>query len=127
MGLANFEKKRLKQINAIDKQINEGLGQNLIAWLYKKTSLQKHINKVANDLDELPDLKATIDNLEALGDGIEDLIQRTNQAYEETSANLQSALAAPGSTQEFRKLRDKWVRIEKERQAFRKLHKLHNK
>ena len=126
MGLANFEKKRLKQINAIDKQVNEGLGANLIAWLYKKTSLQKHINKVADDLDELPELKATIDNLEALGDGIEDLIQRTDQAYKEASANLYSTTSMPGSTQEFRRLRDKWVQIEKDRLAFRKRYKLRN-
>jgi hypothetical protein len=64
MRLDEFESKQLKQINTLDKQLNEGLGigSTILNWLCG-SKFTKILNDVTNQEEDFPDNQAAIHDL----------------------------------------------------------------
>lgn len=90
MKLDDFEKRQLTQINKLDKQLNEGWGSNLIARFFSK-SIKKDLKKMQADIEDLPELKATLDSIERLGDDVEQTLARAKDAHKRGLMALQKS------------------------------------
>ena len=79
MKLNEFEDKQLRQINKLDKQLNEGSFGNALLRLMFGSKMKKAMKTAIKDQDDFPEYKAHMDALEA---NMEDLLASTKRAQE---------------------------------------------
>jgi hypothetical protein len=77
MRLDEFESKQLKQINTLDKQLNEGLGigSTILNWLFG-SKFKKILKDVTKEEEDFPEYQAALQDLYFNLDKLKDIHTR---------------------------------------------------
>ena len=76
MKLNEFEDKQIRQINKLDKQLNEGSFGNALLRLMFGSKFKKIMKKAVKQEDDFPEFQAHLSSMYKNMDELEDLIKR---------------------------------------------------
>ena len=76
MKLNEFEDKQIRQINKLDKQLNEGSFGNALLRLMFGSKFKKIMKTALEDQDDFPEFQAALSDIYASYDRMEDLAAR---------------------------------------------------
>ena len=76
MKLNEFEDKQIRQINKLDKQLNEGSLGNALLRLMFGSKFKKIMKAVAKEEDDFPEFQAHLSSMYKNMEDLEDLIKR---------------------------------------------------
>ena len=79
MKLNEFEDKQIRQINKLDKQLNEGSLGNALLRLMFGSKFKKIMKKAAKEEDDFPEFQAHLSSMYKNMEDMEDLVARMNK------------------------------------------------
>jgi len=79
MKLNEFEDKQIRQINKLDKQLNEGSLGNALLRLMFGSKFKKIMKAVAKEEDDFPEFQAHLSSMYKNMENLEDSLARMNK------------------------------------------------
>ena len=79
MKLNEFEDKQIRQINKLDKQLNEGSLGNALLRLMFGSKFKKIMKKAVKQEDDFPEFQAHLSSMYKNMEDMEDLVARMNK------------------------------------------------